>query len=280
MKIDFKIEGLAGVKDMLKGMSDRRIKSALATALTRTAIEAKDAAVARMSVDLDRPTPYTRNSVRVKTATGTEAAAGVRNLPNPNDPFDGRLVESGYLSADVFVKDASGITRKGTPATEYLMPQVVGGARRLKRLELALQAKGAMPKGWQVVPAAGARLDAYGNVSRGQVMQVISQLGTELVAGANRTMSTDARKRINAQRRAGGRFFVVMPGGGKQPGVYQREFYGHNVTPVFIFVRSTAYRPRYGFHAEVQRTAQQRLPANVQAAIAASAARLAARGKS
>jgi len=280
VKVDFKIEGLAGVKNLLTGMSDRRINSALATALTRTAIEAKDAAVARMSVDLDRPTPYTRNSVRVKTATGTEAAAGVRNLPNPNDPFDGRLVESGYLSADVFVKDASGVTRKGTPATEYLMPQVVGGARRLKRLELALQAKGAMPRGWQVVPAAGARLDAYGNVSRGQVNQILSQLGTELTAGHNRSLSTDPAKRRAAVKRAGGRYFVIPPGGKKQAGIYQREYFVRAAALVFVFVRSTTYQPRYGFEAAVQRTAQQRLPANVQAAIAASAARLAARGKS
>lgn len=280
MTIDYKLTGSGRVKDMLTGMSDRRIKSALATALTRTAVEGKDAALRRMSVDLDRPTPYTQRSLRVKTATGTESAAGVRNLPNPADPYSGRLVESGYLSADVFVKDDSGVSNGGTPATVYLTPQVAGGARRLKRLELALQAKGSMPSGWQVVPAQGARLDAYGNVSRGQVMQVISQVGTELLAGSNRTMSSDARKRIAAQRRAGGRFFVVMPGKGKQPGVYQREFFGRNVTPVFIFVRSTSYRPRYRFEEAVRRTAEQRLPINVEAAIAATAARLAARGGS
>lgn len=279
MKIDIKITGLEEMRAKLQDFSDRRFRSAVATGLTRTAVEAKAAAEKRMLADLQRPTPYTQRSLYVIAATAEQGKAGISNIGKPGNPYSGRLVRSAYLAAEVGVKDEAATTNNGTPATKYLLPQVEGGPRHTKRFELALQAKGAMPKGWLAVPAAGARIDAFGNVSRGQVQQILAQIGTELLAGSKRTPASDKAK-LAGQRRAGGQFFAVLPGrrGNLKPGIYQRELTGRNITPVFVYVRSATYRARYGFDEAVRQVADARLRPNIEQAVAQSLARLRARG--
>lgn len=242
------------VRDDLRDWSERRMNAAFATALTRTASAIRQDIRREMPRVLDRPTPWTLNSLFVKPATASA------------------------LVASVDFKDDRASSNGGTPATYYLLPNVEGGARRLKRLEVALQAVGALPSGYFAVPAAGAKLDAYGNVSRGQIVQILSQLRIQLLAGSNRNMSWDARSQIAAQRRAGGRFFVVAPGArAMQPGVYQREFIGRTVTPVFVFVRRANYRRRFDFYGMAQDFARVRLPQEFDRAVRESAARLARR---
>jgi hypothetical protein len=90
-------------------------------------------------------------------------------------------------------------------------------------------------------------------MSRGQIIQILSQLRITMVAGHTRNMPLDARKQISAQRKAGGRFFIVRPGGKTKPGIYQREFMGRSVTPVAIFVRRTTYRAKFRFYEVADR---------------------------
>lgn len=257
---------IAEVRAQLTQFSDRRFNAAMATALTRTAVQVRDAVQAEMPRVLDRPTPYTTRQLRYVPAKADRLAAAVGfNVVNVTD-------ERG---ATIAFRD---LGPGETPAGKYLQPNIEGGARRLKRLEVALRALGALPDGWLAVPGQGAALDAYGNVSRGQVVQVLSQLRVQLVAGTNRNMSGDASKQIAAQRRAGGRYYVVPPGKGKvQPGIYQREFVGRNITPVFIFVRGANYKRRFDFDGVSQRLAEQALPMEVNRAVAESLARLQSR---
>ena len=250
MKLTIDTDALA-LREVVAEFSQRRLNAALATALSRSAVQVRDQIRRNMPQVLDRPTPWTLNSLFAQPATAAR------------------------LQAEVNFKDDRATTGGGTPATYYLLPNVDGGPRRAKRLEVALRAIGALPPGHLAVPAAGAKLDAYGNVSRGQIVQILSQLRIQLVAGSNRNMSFDARKAIAAQRRAGGRFFVVRPGEGRQAaGVYQRELIGRNVTPVFIFVRSVTYRKRFRFYELAESMARKELPAQVDLAIAQSWARL------
>lgn len=255
------------VRKQFAEFSDRRFNAAMATALTRTAVQVRDAVQAEMPRVLDRPTPYTTRQLRYVPARADRLAAAVGfNVVNVTD-------ERG---ATIAFRD---LGPGETPAGKYLTPQIEGGSRRMKRLEVALRAVGALPDGWLAVPGQGANLDAYGNVSRGQVVQVLSQLRIQLVAGSNRNMSGDARKQIAAQRKAGGRFFVVNPGQGKlQPGIYQREFIGRNITPVFIFVRSANYKRRFDFDGLSRRVADATLPQEIDRALAESLSRLRARG--
>lgn len=264
MKIE--IKGLAEVQAALAGFSDRRFGAAIATALTRTAAEAWRAGQASMSASIARPTPYTVRALKYTRAQADRLVAHVGFDVEARQDITGAV---------------TGYTRTlGTPASNYMAPNVDGGNRRQKRFELALQAKGAMPKGWSAVPGAGARLDAYGNMSRGQIAQIISQLGTNLLSGYENTPQSIKAKRAG-QRRAGGQFVAVLPGSKSRlaPGVYQRETIGSNLTPVLIYVSRPQYSKRWDFYGVMQQVVDQRLSANVEQAIGEHVRRLAARGK-
>lgn len=247
------VTGLTELRGALAEISDRRFNAALATGLTKTAVAVRDEVRAALPRVFDRPTPYTLNSMFVKGATAQT------------------------LEAKVWFKDDRGSSNGGTPATYYLLPNVEGGLRRAKRLEVALRAAGVIPDGWRIIPGQGARLDSYGNIDRGQIVQVLSQLRIQLLAGTTRNMSFDARSQIRAQRKAGGRFFVVRPGGKMQPGVYLRDMFGRNITPVFIFVSGAQYRKRFDFAGISGRVASARLQDEVNAALAKTLAKLKAK---
>lgn len=256
---------LAEVRGQLTQFSDRRFNAAMATALTRTAVQVRDAVQAEMPRVLDRPTPYTLRQLRYVSARADRLAAAVGfNVVNVTDA----------AGATIAFRD---LGPGETPAAKYLQPNIEGGSRRLKRFEIALKAIGALPAGWFAVPGRGASIDAYGGVSRGQIVQVLSQLRVQLVAGSQRNMAAGARG-IAAQRKAGGRFFVIRPGDGKgQPGVYQREFIGRNVTPVFAFVKSVAYTRRFDFDRVAGGLADRELPVQIQRSLAEQLERLRAR---
>lgn len=259
---------IAQVRAQVAQFSDRRFKAAVATALTRTAVKVRAGIQAELPRVLDRPTPYTLKQLRYVGASANNLAAAVGfNVVSVTDERGARI---GFRD----------LGPGETPAGNYLQPNIDGGTRRTKRVEEALRAQGALPDGWLVVPGQGATIDAYGNVARSQVVQVLAQLRIQLLSGTTRNMSFDARKQITAQRKAGGRFFVIPPGKGKQqPGIYQREFNGRNITPVFIFVRGATYRRRFDFDGLAKRLADQTLPGEVQRAIKDNLADLAAKSR-
>jgi hypothetical protein len=217
----------------IRELGKEQVPFAIALTLTRTGGDVKAEVDRQIPALFDRPTAYTRMGFRLFPATK-------RNL---------RALVS-------FREDAR----------HFLNAQVEGGARTLKALERALTALKALPPGMMVVPGQGARLDGSGNVERGQVVQVLSQLRITMTAGYTRNMSYEGRAQINAQRRAGGRFFVAAPGGRLQPGVYQRELVGRNITPVFVFVRQAAYKVRLPIERIAQQVIAARLNVNFEGA--------------
>lgn len=268
MKFDVKATGLVELRKSLAEFSDRRFAAAVATALTRTAVQTRQKAQEEAIRALDRPTPYTLRQLRYTPANARNLSAVVGfNILSVQDVF-GRPIR--YTEA---------VQGAPTQAQKYLPPNIVGGPRGNKRYERALQQVGAMPVGWFSIPGEGASIDAYGNISRGQIKQIMSQFGAaSIVAGSSQ--NTTERSRIRAQRKAGGQFFSVLPGSTRklQPGIYQREFYGRNITPVLIFVRSTQYRPRFDFYGVAQRTADATLPRELKRAMDESLARLKLKG--
>lgn len=261
--IDIKIAGLEELKATLTGFSDRRFAAAIATALTRTAVSVRGDMARRVEQSFDRPTPYTMKQLRYVGASADRLVSAVGfNIIGVQD-------ERGKVLR--YEESLGGNTR----AMQYMAPHVQGGARPAKRLEAALQAINALPNGWMVVPASGAPLDSYGNVSRGTVVQILSQLRVTLVAGTTRNMSQDARKQIAAQRKAGGRYFVMPIGSKARAGIYQREFIGKNITPVFWFINRATYRKRFDFAEEANALAQRTLPGEVTRSISEHQRRLA-----
>lgn len=244
IKVEIDTRGL----EQFRQFSERRIRAAVATALTRTAVEARKAWQQELRSKLDRPTPYTTNSVRTEMARADK------------------------LESVVAVKDQG----EGVLPAEYLGTQQRGGDRNLRKFERALVSKGAMPRGYKVVPARFATMDAYGNISRGQIVQVLNQLGAGLSVGYRRVISKSAAKRAAAARRSGREYVPILDDkNGLFPGIWQRK--GKSLVPVFQFVRQATYRKRIDLYQRARDIVGQQLQAQFDRAMRESAARLAAK---
>lgn len=214
----------------------RQAQFAHVVALTRTAVEVKAAEQEEMRSVFDRPTSFTLNAIYVKAATKAEPEARVG------------------------IKDGSGVAARVVPPAKYLSAEIEGGGRRLKSFEKRMQAAGAMPRGWFAVPGSAARLDSAGNLSRGLITGILSQLGS---AGFVFPTQNDKRALANIRRattRAGGRYFALVERHGKlSPGIYLRpeSAFGHAAPrPVVLFVKSVTYRRRLDFDGIARRTAE------------------------
>ncbi|WP_306548069.1 hypothetical protein [Desulfobulbus sp.] len=159
---------------------------ACAVALNKTGKLIKEAEVAEMKAVFDNPTSYTLNSLKLTPATKDN------------------------LQATVGFKEPA---RYGDNP-HYLFPQVEGGPRHLKGFEQGVSLG-------ELTPALGAKLNRYGNVSFGQIRQILSVLGkAETAAGYNSNI-TDRSRRRNTKERD----YVVIDSrqrGNLPLGVYQR----------------------------------------------------------
>ncbi|RWY40536.1 hypothetical protein EQH72_34015, partial [Pseudomonas aeruginosa] len=148
---------------------------------------------------------------------------------------------------------------------DWVAPQVFGGPRVDKASERNLRARGILPAGMFVVPAEGARLDQYGNMSRGQMIQILSGLGAlEYRAGFKGNATQSARSLAKGHQLA----YFVMRRGRRPIGIAERR--GRTLTMVLAFVRQPQYRVRFQFHEVVRRVAEDdaRLEANIERALA------------
>lgn len=269
----FEYTGLKELQAGLKDFSERRLKAAAATALTRTAVEVRNATQAALRTSLDRPTPYTVRQLRYTPAKADRLVAAVGFNIAPIQDVYGNVVSYQDLGAGE------------TPAGKYLQFQADGGKRAAKRFEKALQLVGVLPTGWQAVPGRRAKMDAYGNQSVGEIRQILSWFdAAELVAGSRQNMRAAGRdkRRRGTRTKAGWEYFVIRPGsakGGLKPGIYRRTrmAMGSRVDPVVMFVRGASYRPRFPFYEVAQTVGNAALPREMERAIAESAARLASK---
>lgn len=212
----------------------RQTRYATAVALTKTAQEAEKAIKGEMAKSLDRPTPFTLNSLRTKSATKAN------------------------LTAEVKIKDEA---TKAKPPTVWLAPQVYGGVRLAKRSEERLRRAGVLGANEFVVPGQGAKLDQYGNMSRGQLQAILADMQAHWDHSQNSTATSRAKRqrRKDVQKRAV--YFTPRPGSTLQRGVYQRigfGFGGSAIKPVLIFVQGAPrYAKRVRFYEVGQRAVQQ-----------------------
>ena len=228
-------DALASLQQLGSGLANR----ALADALNHTANQARQALQVEMSSVFDRPTPWTLNSIRILNATPAN------------------------LEAAVWVKDESG-GKNPLAAEDYLLPHVDGGTRNKRRAEGYLRETGILPAGMFIVPAAGARLDAYGNIQRGHMMQILSGLKAMKLSGSD-SAATDSKRSL---RKGHALAFFVMKRGKTPIGIAERR--GENVIMVLAFVRQPQYRERFKFHDVVRRVAENdgQLEANIDKSIA------------
>lgn len=212
-----------------------QVPFAMAVALNNTAEKSRLDVKTAMSNVFDKPTPWVLNSLRVKRATKS----------NPE--------------AELAFKDRN----SAESSRSMIEPHVFSGKRHFKAMEARLLAMGLMPAGYNVVPGAAARLDAYGNMSPGQISRLLNVLGTYTESGFNKA-NINTVKRLgkgNVKKNTYGfEYWVNKVGSVKarhlQPGVYQRvkTGFGSSLKPVIIFVKQAAYKQRLNFFAITQAT--------------------------
>lgn len=227
-----RIEGLDELKRKMSDMERKQLPFAAAKALTRCAQIAQANASMQIRQKLDRPTRYSMDMLFNKPATKTN------------------------LTAMLYVKDGLGgsITQKtnGKSQADVLGHLFTGGKREWKRFEKLMHQAGIMPTNMSAIPGDAAPLDAYGNIPRAFIVQLLAYFKAFGEQGSlsnmtDRTRSRFEKKQGRAIAGAGVQYFIVKNkrgANGLYPGIWKRVtmYGGSAVKPIIIFGKR---RPEY-----------------------------------
>jgi hypothetical protein len=217
------------------------IPSMALKALNMTAVQVKEALVQNMRSTFDRPTPYTLNAPYVKFAKAKD------------------------LKAQILLREFGGKSR----SEQYLLVQTYGGDRRIKSFESALRAARVLPDGMYAVPGQRAPLDAYGNISAGFIVQMLSYFKAFGQQGyrANITDKKKAAMAKGTKKKRGVTYFAIHePRRGLRPGIYRQTAFafGNSVEPMMIFVRKPAYKKLLQWDEIAKRTIDENFKENLK----------------
>lgn len=242
-----KIE-VKGIKELQAGLDDiikHRMPNITALALTETAKAVREESKKEMSQIFDRPTPFILGSQWIKAATKEDLSASVEWRSRTRK-------QSGW--------DA---------VTKALSPHIEGGSRTYKNFELMLSRMGILPPGYYAIPGAAAEMDPYGNMSRSQIIQIVSYFKAFPNTGYKANTSDKKRLRLakGSKKAIGFAYFVGRPGGGRLPlGIYRRFHSTINVSalhplqPILIFTRTPFYPKRWDIQGMAQRVVDRDSP--------------------
>ncbi|MBF0260444.1 MAG: hypothetical protein HQL97_01230 [Magnetococcales bacterium] len=233
---------------LVRDEAEKQVRFATSVAINRTASVAKDALKVEMAKVFDRPNPFTMNALKFNI--------GNKNKPKATLWFKDRFwyADGEFLTGESRYK-------------HYLEPQVYGGSRPFKNFEAALYKHLHLPKGWFAVPGMHARLDRYGNMSSGQIVQILSGLRVFGEVGyiANRSRRAGAKRtKTNSIE-----YVVVHPGEAKKPGVWIRR--KDKFELVLAFVKTVRYQKRFDFFGVANKTIQREIGAQFKKALADAA---------
>jgi hypothetical protein len=158
-------------------------------------------------------------------------------------------------------------TSGNTPQATYLKTEITGGVRGTKPFEKSLQAIGLLPPGHVAVPGRAAEIDAFGNMSRKQINQILAYFKAEgvkpLTAKRIKSLARTTKKR------QGFVYFVGAPAGGRLPlGIWQRMADGRTIKPVLIFIPQASYHAIYKFDDVARATVERDFDRQFQASMA------------
>lgn len=217
------------------------VTSATRSTLNRTAERARDDIRTEMGRVFDRPTPYTLNSMMIDYARRDR------------------------LEAQVRFKD--GLGNKNRSPERWVGVQVRGGAREQKAAERRISwRRGNQPV--FLVPTRFAEIDSYGNINRGQLTKILSEINA-LDDGNNKR---DRVGKARGRRRREEYFAVFRSVPGLKPGIYQRRRtgFGNGVVPIYFFARKAPqYRQRLDFDGVARQSVERNLQAIWQDELAA-----------
>lgn len=259
--LKLEVTGVGAVAQRIRDLP-RQMRFAAAQAVNETAFVARGDLQTEMASVFDRPTPWIQKSIYVQPATTSSPQAVIY----PRRPGANSIDPANVLLAEVF-----------------------GGARKVKRFEIALQRIGVLPQGMVTVPGKAAPLDGFGNVSSGLLVRLLAYFeafGAESYR-SNSSASTRARlgkvKRVNGYLKITGVQYFVSQGKGSRAtravnaqgqlsrgegqlqhlpaGIWSRTgTHGVDIKPILMFVRAPRYTERFNVLATVQQTVQRELP--------------------
>lgn len=256
IKIDF--SGMPEVQTALKEMPKKATYAAARA--VNTSLEWGETFVRKeMRKVFDRPTPWVLQSLRKHYATASN------------------------MNASLGFKDKWSTSAGEVSGRTMIEPHVYSGERKFKGMEVRLNRAGWLPNGYNAVPGGGATLDGYGNMSAGQITQVLNVLGTYTEGGYNTANSKTVTrlKKGNIKKNIYGFvYWVNRVGSGIShipPGVYKRVYtgFGTSLVPILIFVKRAKYTERLDFYGIAQREFNNRFPAEFDKAFAAEMAKTA-----
>lgn len=231
--LSFDVRGdVSQITQHLTWLETRHVPFATSRAINRTLVFAQKKVVESARHDFDRPTPWTLRATRIKFSTKHE------------------------LIGKLFLRE--GMTGRDD-AIRTLGHEIYGGSRPHKRQELLLQRAGKMPTNWYMVPTSRAPLDRYGNISRGIMQRIMSDVRAQFDVLRNRTARSGRR------RKGGLDYFSSWPPNSKtshlKPGIYARQKgMGQGIYPVLLFVPRVSYRKRYRYFETIDGAARFRFP--------------------
>lgn len=212
--IDIRVKtDISSALTFLNDVEKRQLPFATAKALTLTAKVVQKEGVQEMNKEFDRPVPLTLRSLWTKPATKAN------------------------LTAKVYLKGVEIGGKNPNSMFEIIGHEFDGGVRNRKRLEQLFTQAGLISSNEFLVPGGAARLDRYGNMSRGQLQQIVSQLGIARDSANNSTKSTRSKRNV---KKAGVMFWSR---GERLPrGVWMRA--GLFVKPILLVINAPHYRQR------------------------------------
>jgi hypothetical protein len=218
----------ANIKEVTRYLDDvqrKQIPFATSVALNQAAFLSLPDITREVNDSFDRPTPWIQKSARYTKSTKSNLS-----------------VTFGY---DVFGN------KQGVTAGKVLSAEVTGGERKLKRFEIALRRKGALPNDMFAVPGEAAKdlgmIDAYGNMKGSAIVQILSKLEAFQEIGFTANVTNKKRKRAPGRDRY---YWVGKPGRNTPLGVWlidEKHSRRGRLRPVLVFVKSANYEKRYDF---------------------------------
>lgn len=215
------------IKRLLDKVRTDQLPFARSLIANRMAQVIKKNETAVMKSRLDRPKPFTLNSLRL--------TPGNKRKPE----------------ARVWFKDFG----YGTIDWHYLNPDVAGGTRQPKAFEKMFQRKGLLKQGQFLVPASSAKRDQFGNMQNGQLSQILSALSLHYLAGYNSNASGSKRSMRTQAKSGANRYFWATING--ETGVWQRErsAFGEAARAILLVEQSSPqYKIRFPFFAVAENT--------------------------
>ena len=230
------------VEQYLTRIERQQLPFATALALTRTAQHIQKRTLpAMLPRILDRPAPFTMRGFYIIPA-------------RKKDPTPQAVVQ---IKDGVTSQPGRGNT-PGTPAFEYLRPQIQGGRRNAKSHERKLRRLGILGADEFTVPGQGMRLDRYGNLTGATYSKILADVqGSDvgIAQGFGQATTRRGRKR-----------YFYHPNL-RPRGIYLRTS-RRKLIVALLFVKSPRYQPRFDFHGISARVARKQFPLELRKALA------------